>query len=201
MKRIALALIMLFIAAKADAFVFQPTLDHCASTDGGRWLGYGENGNACGTSFFQGSNVAYQFNIDTPIYVSSIEAWIAYNDFDLNTTAGANVAIYNGTGGNEHTGIIPTGDKIFSKRFSFPVDPHNSSPADWRGVTDFSFDLKPGTYWVAFEEGTRGTFVSGKEGLKMAAIHNPEPATMFLMGGGLLAMLRKRRQWQAAQKS
>lgn len=196
MKELLLLIIFILILGtypKAEAFLIAPEIMRCASsTDGGYW--FGQEGQGCGTAFFQGDEVAYQFYLETPVYVSSIEAWIAYNDVDLNTKAGAKVAIYDATAGTERTGPIPMlSAKVFEKAFTFDVDPHASQPAEWRGPKDFSIDLQPGVYWMSFEDGTRGTFVSGKEGFRMEAVHNPEPATMFLMGGGLLAMLRRKK--------
>ncbi len=73
----------------------------------------------------------------------------------------------------------------------------------------FDITLKPGTYWIAQERYRDNTFNS--EGpqhrvdsisVKFAKLHNPEPGTLLLMGGGLLgAFVRRRRMSKVAKKS
>jgi len=189
-RRTPLLIILFFMCARPSlAFVFEPEIHDCAITDGDQW--FGQTGQNCGTSFVQGSNVAYAFDIHSGILANSIEGWIKYNDVGGSpvNTAGATVAVYSGSDGNR-----PSSNRIFEQPFVFPVGANGETPADWRGVYGLNVDMQPGTYWVAFENGVKGTFVSGEPGLRMAAIANPEPASLLLFGGGLLGLLAGKRR-------
>lgn len=97
--------------------------------------------------------------------------------------------------GHDNHGPLPSNDLIFaSERRRVDFNAGDVMHSDAIGV-----DLDPGEYWLAFQGGSShpGHMVAKGftiEGENMAAVHTPEPATMLLMGGGLLALFRKRRQ-------
>jgi len=113
-------------------------------------------------------------------------------------------------------GEVPDGSReLFSKTFS--VGAGNSY--DWYGLSDLTWTLSPGTYWVAFEvrpgDSYSGLMASGapnplpnaayvpsgfygylaNDSLKLGIRIEenpapvPEPATIFLLSPGLLGLL------------
>jgi hypothetical protein len=186
-RTLLIVMVCLVLGQPAFAFVFEPQIDHCAISDGGIW--FGQTGGNCGTSFVQGSNVAYQFEVYSELLESSIEGWVSFNNFDPvgATTGGAHLVVYSGS--SEGFGTVPSSDKILEKAFTFSVPSDGQVAADWRGVYDLELELPRGTYWASFEDGQQGTFVSGTNGIRMAAIHNPEPISFLLFGGGLVGLI------------
>lgn len=70
---------------------------------------------------------------------------------------------------------------------------------NYAGQIPFEYSFVPGTYWLA-TDGVGGAFVkldqtfgsvSSQLNKDFAPIHTPEPLSLLLMGGGLLAMARR----------
>ena len=136
----------------------EPEITHCAYTTGYGW--YQEpQGIICGTGFHQGMNVAFEFVSNQSYQINSIEGWMDLLDLDPGAieVADCDLVIYAGTDYNKNYGYIPdTDSEIFRQHFSFDVENHCYGH-DWHGINftaDNHLTLEPGTYWVAFENGS-----------------------------------------------
>ena len=74
-------------------------------------------------------------------------------------------------------GVVPSGSPLFTQAFK------TSSNTDWYGPTGLSWSLDAGTYWAAFEVFNDTT------------PQVPEPATMLLLGLGLIGLAGVRRKF------
>lgn len=202
-----LLITMLFLCLPVQAWALIPEIGTCVYSDGDQW--YENYGNGCGTSFMQGSNIAYEFNLYDTFNIGSIESLMVWNDriIGRTDTLGGNIVIYEGSIDSEHYGRTPTSNRIFEQRFSFTEtldfaewERHIDTqfPMEWRGVSGLNLKLEPGNYWAAVEDGTQYMFVSGAPMFGLAdnlgAIHTPEPLTLLMVGGGLIGMAWKRRR-------
>lgn len=99
--------------------------------------------------------------------------------------------------GHDNHGPLPSNDIIFqSERLAVLLEPNG---LDTQHQHELNLDLEAGEYWVAFQGGsaTPNYMVAtgaSFEGEEFASTHAPEPATMLLLGGGLLGAWRMRRK-------
>ena len=97
--------------------------------------------------------LAGQFTTNQSYTINSLEGYMGSNDF---LAAGVvDAVLYLDNAGS----VDPVGELL---RQSFAI-PAPDSTFDWRGAFGLSYDLGPGTYWLAFEPqaGTRTTMRAG----------------------------------------
>jgi hypothetical protein len=63
----------------------------------------------------------------------------------------------------------------------------------YQGVSGLNLTLPAGKYWATYFDGSVVSYVQPKIRLE-GTVSTPEPATMFLMGGGLAGIIWRRRK-------
>ena len=195
-------LTMLFILACAPAHAMLiPAVDIGMAYNDGTWYN-------AGSSYISPANkggFARGFSLGQDYHVSTISGFVTgfseYND----PPAWASFSLYQGSilsrDGQYH---LPGSNLILSSdRFSVPLDGTERA----YGVNG-DYHLTADDYWLVWTGAkdpaadapaimTVGGYNLEGDGVMTAArfseIHNPEPATLALMGGGLMAMFRRRK--------
>jgi hypothetical protein len=196
-------LLIFMYCQNAFAFFLSPSITHCAYQDGGQYYGPVEN-TICRTSFTQGDGIAYQFTLDQPYVVTSLEALMSQRDDDPSAIESArhNLVLYSDTEVNEQRGTVPKLNSLFaSSEFEVVENKKQSLSGDpilqWDGAYKLAYAFHPGVYWIGFEGGGTGTFIEPQLRFKVrpysnnqiVTIHNPEPSTWSLFAMGLAFIL------------
>lgn len=168
-------------------------VERYAYQDGGVWRG----DTITSTAFHQGDGIAYQFNLAEDSVFSSFEGWMG-QVLQPGSTGQHNIELY------QHSYVAPEDspypgretpiNSLFSKSFMVEGDEFG-----WHGVETDPMYLSKGDYWLGVTGGyADGTYVNPGVRLRtsdqLATIHNPEPATMAMMAGGLPLLLRRRKK-------
>ena len=89
--------------------------------------------------------LAGEFTLTQAYTITDVQGWMFEG-----TSGYVTVAIY-GDGGD----VPDTGSKLYSDSFVTDITEYSNA---WVGVQGVSWDLDPGTYWVAFEVHNTGTY-------------------------------------------
>lgn len=111
--------------------------------------------------------------------------------------------LYKDDGVSRYRNPVPNTANLIAMSPVYLTSEHRADKAYTDHVISFQANLEPGTYWFAREReyGDKAMMVTSIEarfaandvGESMANIHAPEPSTLALLGGGLWAMLRRRK--------
>lgn len=189
MRKILLTLSVLFLYVSAAQAMLIPTNTESRAYNDGSW--YSTN-----SSYVSPANrggLAFRFVLDQAYNVSSIDGFVSGlgQGFSNESPANAQFSLYSGSSfGHDNAGPFPSNTVIYSSQnYSVPLDDQSRPYSE-----QTSLSLAPGEYWFGAQGGGGVMRVDGYalHG-DLAQIHNPEPATLALVGGGLLAMFRRRR--------
>lgn len=191
MKKIILAICLLFVALpRVDAMLIPTTPIGTAYNDGWWYRSsstYLSTGNKGGTAF--------GFTLDQGYQISSLTGFISgFGE----TTNQISMSIYRG-GLNG----LPSNEMLWqSQQHDLVLNGNNNA---YNNIVDFN--LSAGDHWFVFNGRPNTDAVAYATGYELhgeltepsefSSIHNPEPATFVLLGGGLAAILRRRREMNA----
>lgn len=194
MKRTLLNLLVLMLLAFPAQAVIIPTEHIGTAYNDGWWYNAGSSyiGPANRGGWAVGSLFAESW------HVNSVEGFMkGWGDmFSPNGTVA--FSIYKGsTYGHDQAGPFP-GERIWtSDNISVPLNGQTTGYSKIVGL-----DFEPGQYWFGVNGGSTGLMqVTGYQfegdsvaSQKFTDIHNPEPSTLVMLGGGLLALIRRRKK-------
>lgn len=155
-----------------------------------------------GNTYISGNKggFAYGFSLSESYRISSITGFInGLSDFDRNGTyksGSYQMTLLKGSYfRGDSTNPLPNDTSIFQTDFFSTYLDSTSRP--YTKQTDLTLDS--GQYWLHFYGGAEGPVsvrASGYElhGDEFSSIHNPEPATMLMILGGLVGAWRMRRK-------
>ncbi len=178
----AQAMIVPFNFTGVDAIYENPWLN--SGVEGGTWhysdwTGYVNGPTGNGTIGF-----AKQFLAEEPIFIDRVLVDVeAFSDNQSEDLFDFNFFVYSGDE------LPKANEEITKANVSFPITPDLITYQDDFPSTSMWVTLPAGNYWLAYERGEHQA-IGNLSDFKYVG-HNPEPATIALLGTGLFFMRRK----------
>lgn len=185
-KLIVLMVAFLFCTVVPAHALLIPTESFGMARNDGTWFTTSSSYLSTGSK----GGIAYGFTLDQAYRVTSLQGFINGFGEGAGTVA---LAIYSGSNSKG----MPSGNKVYeSQRYNLVMDGQTTS---YGGPVDI--ELAAGEHWFAFEGYANTPSVTQVTGYQlegdlsqMATVHSPEPTTMLMMGGGILAAWRMRKK-------
>jgi hypothetical protein len=226
-KAVLTSLLILFSSAPVEAFVFEPKVTNWAdSTENSPGLGFFPlHQHPPGVESIDGGYFAwgtgFEFTLEQDMFVNSIKSPIAVSRGIVNRqpvpgTWTMNLTLYSGSKNQSHGQTLPNGQVVPNVNLpplseNFIAHGHDLLPIGFpqgrvytfQGVDHLHLELPAGTYWATYFDGAVVTYVQPRVQLKGhfsgKPVTTPEPASLFLVGGGLIGLLGRRRKsvWNA----
>lgn len=204
MRRVFLVIVFLLVVCSKTTYamisvISEPVTSRAVSAQG-TWAVCNGSSLICPdlpSSLFRANQsddgLANEFVLDDTYILKSVSGWYIPDYIEEPYIPNFDIRLYQGT--KESTGtplnLLATWNVQVPRPPKEGVNPlRDFKEGDLYTVKDLDVVLEPGKYWIAAQAGGDGRLFPGEA----SAITTPEPATMLLMGGGLIGLFHRRRR-------